>query len=128
MKQAVVGLVIKDNKVLIGKKVVLDNHPLSGCWHIPGGHIKKGEDTIQALKRELKEETNIDVEITNELGFYISKDTQTFWYLCETYSTKLKAGDDLADVKFVDKKLALKLCDKKGISFWPSKVLEYFKN
>ena len=33
----------------------------SGLWGIPGGKIKLGESSIDALKRELKEETNLDI-------------------------------------------------------------------
>ncbi len=33
----------------------------SGLWGIPGGKIKFGETSIDALKREIKEETNLGV-------------------------------------------------------------------
>jgi 8-oxo-dGTP pyrophosphatase MutT (NUDIX family) len=33
----------------------------SDCWHIPGGGIEINEDKIDALKREIKEETGIDI-------------------------------------------------------------------
>ena len=33
----------------------------SGLWGIPGGKIKFGETSIDALKREIKEETNLQV-------------------------------------------------------------------
>ena len=31
------------------------------CWHIPGGGIDSGENKKDALKREVKEETGIDI-------------------------------------------------------------------
>jgi phosphoglycolate phosphatase-like HAD superfamily hydrolase/ADP-ribose pyrophosphatase YjhB (NUDIX family) len=33
----------------------------SGLWGIPGGKIKYGEPSVDALKREIKEETNLDI-------------------------------------------------------------------
>ena len=33
----------------------------SGLWGIPGGKIKFGEPSLDALKREIKEETNLDI-------------------------------------------------------------------
>lgn len=51
----------KDGRLFQGTK-----HPKKGgvyldCWHIPGGGIKEGEEKQEALIREIKEETGIDV-------------------------------------------------------------------
>ena len=34
----------------------------AGSWDLPGGHIHEGEDLIDGLKREVKEETNLDLD------------------------------------------------------------------
>jgi ADP-ribose pyrophosphatase YjhB (NUDIX family) len=34
----------------------------SGRWGIPGGKIKYGEPSVEALRRELKEETNLEID------------------------------------------------------------------
>jgi 8-oxo-dGTP pyrophosphatase MutT (NUDIX family) len=51
----------KDGKLFQGKK-----HPARGgvypcAWHLPGGGIEEGEDKIFALRREVLEETGIDI-------------------------------------------------------------------
>lgn len=50
----------EQNKVLITKRSKHDNYfPLA--WDIPGGSVDMGETVVEALIREVKEETNIVV-------------------------------------------------------------------
>ena len=50
-----------------GKILVLRRHPKSKTnphkWELPGGKIEKGEFFDEALIREVKEETNLDVKV-----------------------------------------------------------------
>jgi len=39
-----------------------DNGPGAGNWDIPGGHIEKGENKVDALKREVFEETGLEID------------------------------------------------------------------
>ncbi len=47
-------------------KVLLLYHKKLGVWLYPGGHIEKNETPDQAVIREAKEETGLDVEIIGE--------------------------------------------------------------
>jgi 8-oxo-dGTP diphosphatase len=40
-------------------------------WDIPGGFLEEGEEALDGLRRELKEETGIDVEPIEWLGAYL---------------------------------------------------------
>ena len=46
-------------------KVLLHKHKKHGIWIGIGGHIEENEGPIEALIREVKEETNLDIKIIN---------------------------------------------------------------
>lgn len=56
------GIVIYKDKVLILKRVRASSDGL-GYWELPGGGLEYGETPEIALKRELKEETGLDIEV-----------------------------------------------------------------
>nr|WP_274434134.1 NUDIX domain-containing protein [Alicyclobacillus sp. ALC3] len=39
-------------------------------WNFPSGHVEFGEDILAAACRECKEETGLDVKLTNTTGIY----------------------------------------------------------
>lgn len=60
------GAVIFDNdKVLVIQQV-------KGHWGFPKGHVESGETEVETAIREIKEETNLDVEI-NEKYRYVER-------------------------------------------------------
>lgn len=40
---------------------------LAGRWELPGGQVDPGEDAVQALHREIREELNVDIEILHHV-------------------------------------------------------------
>lgn len=98
-------LVVKDGKFLLAERKKENYH---GYWVIPGGGVKFGETIQDAALREIKEETNMDVdlvkligpkEVINVPGNYHSV---TFFHLANPKSSEgdIEANDDVSDAKF----------------------------
>jgi 8-oxo-dGTP diphosphatase len=61
-RDCVVGIILSsDGKILFGKKDPRAGGVYPDCWHLPGGGIEPGESQHEALRREIKEETGVDI-------------------------------------------------------------------
>ena len=102
------GIVIEGDRVLL---VLRGNESQKGKWSVPGGALEVGETVAEGVRRELCEETGLDVQVgdlveiferiaaRDELGVrhhYVILD-----YLCEQRGGDLSAGGDAADVRWV---------------------------
>ena len=57
----VAGLMIEDGYILVSQRK--EGSPHGGLWEFPGGKVMEGEEPREALRRELKEELDIEVEV-----------------------------------------------------------------
>lgn len=60
-RQVAAAVIEKDSKVLIARRRKKDT--LGGLWEFPGGKVEPGETTEECLKRELKEEFDIETKV-----------------------------------------------------------------
>lgn len=81
MQTVVAGIIQKDGKFLIAKRK--ESKCLGNKWEFPGGKLEPGETFEEALKRELKEELDIETRI-GELFF-------TTQFCCGNINIKLFA-------------------------------------
>ena len=79
-----------------GRFLLLKSHKWLGKYVIPGGHIELGETMEQALKQEIKEETNLDIY---DIEFIFDK---TFWQKGHYIFFDFACKTDLTDVKLND--------------------------
>jgi 8-oxo-dGTP diphosphatase len=54
-----------EGRILLARRV---GEPGAGLWDLLGGFLDEGEEPLAALRRELREETGLDVEVGEYLG------------------------------------------------------------
>jgi len=102
------AVVVSDSKVLLVKR---GHEPAKGLWSIPGGLIELGETADAATRREVKEETGVDVEIERLLDVvdnivYDYQGKIRFHYVLVEFvahpvTTIVRPSSDASDVKWV---------------------------
>ena len=89
------GLIVNEE----GKILLVKSHKWFDSYTLPGGHIEVGETMVEAVKREAKEETGLDVEVTDMLlmqeaifapEFYKKKHFIFFDFLCRSKDQEVK--------------------------------------
>jgi ADP-ribose pyrophosphatase YjhB (NUDIX family) len=64
---AVAAVILLEGSVLLARR---NREPGRGQWSLPGGAVELGESLLEALKRELWEETSVNVEIGGLIGVF----------------------------------------------------------
>lgn len=87
--------------------------PLKGYWSLPGGLVETGESLEEALKREIMEETGLDVRPVSlfEIFQRIMRDASgrpeyhyvLADYVCKVVGGELRAGDDVSRAQWVER-------------------------
>ena len=70
----------------------------AGEWDLPGGHLKQNENLILGLKREVKEETSLDI---SDPVFFLKMDNLNFFYAMYN-SQEIKISHEHVDYKFFE--------------------------
>ena len=99
---AVGVIVIEDGGVLLVQRKF---DPRKGGWTLPAGFVEYDEHVEDCAIRELKEETNLDVELTGLFGAYSAMDDPRVRVVLLLYTGRrvggdLRAGDDASDARF----------------------------
>ena len=101
-----------------GKLFLMSSHKWKGKWVVPGGHIELGERMEDALRREVKEETNLDIYDVEFICFQEFVYDERFWkrshfiffdYACRTGSAEVKLNEEAEEYVWVTLDEALTL-------------------
>lgn len=104
-----VGAIVLDRGTIL--MVKRDREPSRGLWSLPGGRVELGESLHEAVIREAREETGVELEIDGLCGIaeWILRDDEgdiehhyvIIDFYAKARSHDLKPGDDAADVRWV---------------------------
>lgn len=97
----VVAIIKKNDKFLLVKQS--KNKPFQGEWRPPGGAIDPKEDEISALKREIKEELNLEINVIKKLLTLKSdyKTEYTHFFLTSCINENIKIDErEISDARW----------------------------
>lgn len=91
-------------------KILLVNSPWRG-WEYPGGLIEPGETFQEALKREVREEAGVEIEITGFVGICknVERNIVNIDFTAQYVSGELTPSEESTEVIWVTAEEALKL-------------------
>ena len=102
------AVILNGNQVVLVKRA---HEPLKGEWSLPGGAVELGETLAEAVAREVREETGLDVSVGPVLEIFDRVHPGTdgrveyhyilIDYLCMANGGELAAGSDAAEACWV---------------------------
>jgi 8-oxo-dGTP diphosphatase len=102
------AIVVNEDKVLLIER---GHDPLKGEWSLPGGAVEVGEHLEDAVRREVLEETGLDVEPVSVVEIFErimpDRDGRAEYhyvlvdYLCKLLGGELQAASDVSRAEWV---------------------------
>jgi ADP-ribose pyrophosphatase YjhB (NUDIX family) len=110
-KRPIVGvgaLIFKRDRILMAQR---GKEPLKNWWSLPGGALELGESLADGVRREVREETGLEIRPLGVLEIFerIMRDASgapeyhyvLIDYVCRITGGELRAGDDVCAVEWV---------------------------
>jgi len=100
-----VGAIVHDaeHRLLLIRRL---NAPGAGRWSLPGGRVEQAESDVEAVVREVAEETGLEVAVGVRVGTVVlpgpdgvAYDVRD--YACGVIGGRLRAGDDATEARWV---------------------------
>jgi ADP-ribose pyrophosphatase YjhB (NUDIX family) len=95
--------VVDGDQVMLVRRAV---EPRRGCWDLPGGFLERGEHPTEGLRREMREETSLEIEILEPLGFFLDtypepgETTLNFYAIARVTGGQPTPGSDVAEIRW----------------------------
>lgn len=100
---AVGAILIEDDDLLLVRRA---RPPAAGLWSLPGGRVERGETMVEAVVREVAEETGLECVCGEMVGWSEVIDDDHHFVILDFRAHLLEradpvAGDDAADARWV---------------------------
>jgi ADP-ribose pyrophosphatase YjhB (NUDIX family) len=102
------ALILQRDRILMAQR---GKEPLKGSWSLPGGALETGESLADGVRREVREETGLDIRPLGVLEIFerIMRDASgtpeyhyvLIDYMCRIVGGTLAPGDDVCAVEWV---------------------------
>lgn len=92
-------IVNSSNEVLLCHRTDYD------MWNLPGGGMDGNESPWDGIKREVKEETGLEVRVEKLISVYSKsyKNHLVFLFLCKKVGGNIEINDEARDIKYFNK-------------------------
>jgi mutator protein MutT len=101
----VAAIIQRENKILLVQRA---HEPFKLCWDFPGGFLEAGESPQEGLKREMREELQIEIEPVALFGAYADHygpegvPVLIVYYLCRFVRGQVRPQEELADARWFE--------------------------
>ena len=116
--KVVAAIILHDNQIFATQRGYGD---FKGGWEFPGGKVEPGESPQEALRREIREELSMEIEV-GELFETVEYDYPTFHLSMDCFLCKIKSGTQgfRTGSRSIDRKAAksrINTCTGAGAAF-----------
>jgi ADP-ribose pyrophosphatase YjhB (NUDIX family) len=103
---AVAALIVDDRRrLLLARRAV---EPDAGLWDTPGGFLEEGESPEEGLRRELREEASVEIELERFVGVHLDRydsGEEAPWVLNLVWAARILSGepvpsDDVSELRW----------------------------
>ena len=100
--EVVAGIIYYDNKILCMQRGVAKSDYMSFKFEFPGGKVEPNESNVDALKRELNEELDMNAIVTDDDyfmtvdHFYTDKEVVMHAYKCKVETDKFNLKEHIS--------------------------------
>jgi len=105
---AVAAIIVDNGEILLVKRA---NEPARGKWSPPGGVVELGESLVDAVRREVREECGLEIEVDGLLDVVevVRRDSENrirfhyviLDYLAHPTGGELRPGEDASEVRWI---------------------------
>jgi ADP-ribose pyrophosphatase YjhB (NUDIX family) len=102
------ALCVDNGRVLLARRAI---EPFRGFWDVPGGFLEEGEDPLDGVRRELKEETGLAIEPERFLGIWMDRyggdstaeATLNLYWTARVVGGEAAPADDVSELRWFDR-------------------------